>query len=418
VVKHSVKDMGMAGEGKRRAEWAEREMPVLRSIKERFEREQTLGGVTIAACLHVTAETANLAKTLAAGGANVALCASNPLSTQDDIAAHLVDCGISVFAVHGAENDEYYRHIQAALDFKPQITIDDGADLVALTHRERSELLTDILGGMEETTTGVIRLRAMSAEGKLRYPIIAVNDSDTKRLFDNRYGTGQSSWDGILRATNILLAGRVVAVVGYGWCGRGIATRARGLGAQTIVCEVDPIRSLEALMDGHRVTGLEEAVAAADVVVTATGNKHVIDAPHFKRMKDNAIIANAGHFNVEINIEALQADSTGAREVRHSVEEYAMKDGRKLYLLGEGRLINLAAAEGHPASVMDLSFANQALGCEFIKTRSAELEPGVHVLPRDIDQSIARLKLECMGVRLDELTDEQNRYLNSWEAGT
>ena len=417
-MKYSVKDMKLAPQGKLRAEWAEREMPVLRLIKARFEKEQPLKGVTIAACLHVTAETANLAKTVKAGGAEFILCASNPLSTQDDIAAHLVDYGIPVFAEHGAPNDLYFQHISASLDTKPQITIDDGADLVAMVHKDRTELLNDILGGMEETTTGVIRLRAMSKEGKLRYPIIAVNDSDTKHLFDNRYGTGQSSWDGILRATNILLTGRVVVVVGYGWCGRGIVTRAQGLGAQTIVCETDPVRALEAVMDGHRVMPLAEAAKHAEVVVTATGNKHVIDEKHIKNLKDGAMVANAGHFNIEINIDALKAASNSVRTVRNFVEEYAMKDGRKIYLLGEGRLINLTAAEGHPASVMDLSFANQALGCEYINKNSKNMKPDVHVLPADVDRSIARLKLEGMGVAIDTLTSDQAEYLDSWEVGT
>lgn len=417
-IKYDIKDAGLAEKGRLRTEWSEREMPVLNSVKERFTKDKPLDGVTIAACLHVTAETGNLMKTLQASGAKAILCASNPLSTQDDVAAHLVDVGIPVYAVHGADNTLYYEHISKTLDYKPELTIDDGADLVALLHTKRTELLENIRGGMEETTTGVIRLRALAKSGVLKYPIVAVNDSDTKHLFDNRYGTGQSTMDGILRATNILLAGKTVTVIGYGWCGRGISARASGMGAQTIVCEVDPIRSLEALMDGHRVMELEQAVKVSDIVVTATGNKHTVDAKHIAAAKDGLMIANSGHFNVEINIDALQAGAKSVSTVRESVEEYAMKDGRSLYLLGEGRLINLAAAEGHPASVMDLSFANQALACEYIYNNGPDMKSGVYRLPVEIDREIARLKLVESGVNFDTLTAEQQEYLESWEIGT
>ena len=415
---YDVKDMGLAELGARRAEWASREMKVLESIKQRFVKERPLEGVTIAGCLHVTSETANLATTLKAGGAEVVMCASNPLSTQDDIAAYLVKEGISTFAIHGADDDTYYRHINSALDAAPQVTIDDGADLVATLHKSRRDLLPNVVGGMEETTTGIIRLRAMSADGRLEYPIIAVNDSDTKHLFDNRYGTGQSTIDGILRATNILLAGRTVVVIGYGWCGRGISSRARGMGAHTIVTDVDPVKALEAVMDGHRVMPLLDAVKQADIVISATGNKHVIDEAHIMQLKDGACIANSGHFNVEINIGALESNSNSKRTVRTSVEEYSMKDGRLLFLLGQGRLINLAAAEGHPASVMDMSFANQALGSEYIHKNSSKLDPGVHNLPPAVDKMIASIKLESMKVKFDSLTEEQTKYLSSWEEGT
>ena len=415
---YDVKDMRLAELGARRAEWAGREMKVLESIKRRFIKERPLEGVTIAGSLHVTSETANLATTLKAGGAEVVICASNPLSTQDDIAAYLVKQGISTFAIHGADDDTYYRHISSTLDADPQVTIDDGADLVVILHKSRRDLLPNVVGGMEKTTTGIIRLRAMSADGRLEYPIIAVNDSDTKRLFDNRYGTGQSVIDGILRATNILLAGRTVVVIGYGWCGRGISSRARGMGAHTIVTDVDPVKALEAVMDGHRVMPLLEAVKQADIVVSATGNKHVIDEAHIMQLKDGACVANSGHFNVEINIGALEANSNSKRTVRENVEEYSMNDGRVLFLLGEGRLINLAAAEGTPASMMDMSFANQALGSEYIHKNSSKLDVGIHNLPSEVDRTIARIKLESMKVKFDSLTEEQTKYLSRWEEGT
>ena len=393
-------------------------MTVLRGIRERFEKTRPLDGIRIAACLHVTSETSNLAKALVAGGAELALCASNPLSTQDDIAAHLVADGISVYARNGEDSDTYYSHISDAVDTRPHLTIDDGADLVAMLHSDKRELLDSTLGGMEETTTGIIRLKALHAEGKLAYPIIAVNDAMTKHMFDNRYGTGQSTLDGIIRATNMLITGKSVVVIGYGWCGRGFADRARGLGAHTIVCEVDAVRALEAVMDGHRVMPLEQAATEGDIFLTVTGGLHAIDRHHFELMKSGAVVANSGHFNVEINIEALEELTEAKRTVRPFVEEHTLEDGRRINLLAEGRLVNLAAAEGHPPSVMDMSFANQALASEYIASNHASLEPGVHMLPPEIDVEIASLKLKSMGMGFDTLSPEQERYINSWEAGT
>jgi adenosylhomocysteinase len=419
TVEHDVKSLETATGGRYRIEWAEKEMPVLRAIRERFAKEKPLAGVRVAACLHVTTETANLMHTLQMGGADIVLCASNPLSTQDDVAASLVvHYEIPVYAIKGEDDQTYYAHLSAALDHKPHITMDDGCDLVSTIHKTRRELLEDIVGGTEETTTGVIRLRAMAKEGELAFPVIAVNDSNTKHMFDNRYGTGQSTIDGIVRATNILLAGRTVVVAGYGWCSRGIADRARGLGANVIVTEIDPMRALEALMDGFRVMPMEEAAAIGDVFVTATGDINVLDSHHFARMKSGAIMCNSGHFNVEINIKALRAMSgEEPRLVRPFVEEYRI-NGKSLYLLGEGRLINLAAAEGHPASVMDMSFANQALAAEYMIRHGKNMTPNVYTIPEDIDREIARLKLESMGVRIDTLTPEQSAYLNEWREGT
>jgi adenosylhomocysteinase len=419
TVEHDVKQLDLATGGRYRIEWAEQEMPVLRAIRQRFEAEKPLKGLRISACLHVTTETANLMHTLQIGGADVVLCASNPLSTQDDVAASLVaNYEIPVYAIKGEDNETYYEHIKAALDHKPHITMDDGADLVSVIHKQRRDLLTDIIGGTEETTTGVIRLRAMAKDKALAFPIIAVNDSNTKHLFDNRYGTGQSTMDGIIRATNILLAGRTVVVAGYGWCSRGIASRAAGLGANVIVTEVDPLRALEAVMDGYRVMPMSEAARVGDIFVTATGDKNVIDEHHMLVMKPGAILANSGHFNVEINIPALEKLNGGKpRLVRPFVEEYRV-DGKAIYLLGEGRLINLAAAEGHPASVMDMSFANQALGAEFMVKNGSSLAPEVYTIPESIDQEIARLKLEALGVQIDTLTPEQQEYLNQWQEGT
>lgn len=409
----------LAPEGVRRIEWAAREMPVLRLIRERFQREKPLRGIRMTACLHVTTETANLAITLRDGGAELRLCASNPLSTQDDVAAALVgEYGISVFAICGEDNETYYRHIHQALEHGPQLTMDDGADVVATLHKDRRDLLAGVVGGTEETTTGVIRLRAMAAAGALGYPIVAVNEADTKHLFDNRYGTGQSTVDGIIRATNVLLAGKTFVVAGYGWCGRGVASRARGLGAQVIVTEVDPVKALEAVMDGYRVMPMAEAAKVGDIFVTLTGDINVIDRQHLEAMKDGAILANSGHFDSEINLKALQALSEGKRSVRDSVEEYRLLDGRRLYLLGEGRLVNLAAAEGHPAAVMDMSFANQALGAEWIAQNAQRLEKRVYEIPREVDEEIARLKLHAMGIQIDYLTEEQQRYLSSWQEGT
>ena len=419
TVEHDVKSLDLAPGGRYRIEWAEQEMPVLRAIRERFEREKPLKGVRVSACLHVTTETANLMHTLQMGGADVVLCASNPLSTQDDVAASLVShFEIPVYAIKGESNDIYYDHIKAALDHQPHITMDDGADLVGTIHKSRRELIDTVIGGTEETTTGVIRLRAMAKDGALAFPVIAVNDSDTKHLFDNRYGTGQSTIDGIVRATNILLAGRTVVVAGYGWCSRGIASRARGMGAHVVVTEIEPMKALEAVMDGYQVMPMMEAAKVGDIFVTATGDINVIDVPHFERMKPGAIVANSGHFNVEINIPGLEKMSgKEPRLVRPFVQEY-MVDGRPIYLLGEGRLINLAAAEGHPASVMDMSFANQALGAEYMVKNAASLTPNVYVVPEEIDKEIARLKLEALGVQIDQLTPEQEHYLNQWEEGT
>ncbi len=414
-----VKDPSLAAEGVTRIQWAAREMPVLGQIQERFARERPLQGVRLSACLHVTTETANLALTLKAGGASLALCASNPLSTQDDVAAALAyHYGIPTFAIKGEDNETYYRHIHAALDHKPHITLDDGADLVSTLHRERVDLLSGVLGGTEETTTGVIRLRAMAKEGKLRYPIIAVNEADTKHLFDNRYGTGQSTLDGITRATNILWAGRKVVVCGYGWCGRGVASRARGMGAHVIVTEVNPVRALEAVMEGFSVMPMDQAARVGDVFITVTGGLKAIGRPHLEVMRDGAILANSGHFNVEIDIPALEEMSVQKRRVRAYVDEYLLKDNRRLYLLGEGRLINLAAAEGHPSSVMDMSFANQALSVEHLTRHGKALPPQVYPVPRELDAEVGRLKLQSMGVQIDTLNPEQKAYLESWESGT
>ncbi|MCL4236639.1 MAG: adenosylhomocysteinase [Anaerolineae bacterium] len=420
TVEHDVRDLGLATGGRYRIEWAERDMPVLRQIRERFERERPLDGVRVSACLHVTTETANLMRTLQAGGADVVLTASNPLSTQDDVAASLVShFEIPVFAIKGEDNATYYDHIKRALDHQPHMTMDDGADLVSELHKNRTELLEHVIGGTEETTTGVIRLRAMAKDGALKFPVIAVNDSLTKHLFDNRYGTGQSTIDGIIRATNVLLAGRTVVVGGYGWCSRGIAMRARGMGANVIVTEVDPLKALEAVMDGFRVMPMIEAAPIGDVFVTSTGDINVLDVHHFEAMKDGAIICNSGHFNVEINIPGLQKIAVGElRRVRPFVEQYTLRDGRAINLLADGRLINLAAAEGHPASVMDMSFANQSLGAEFMKQNASALENKVYTIPSEIDQEIARLKLESMNVAIDTLTEEQVRYLNQWQEGT
>ena len=416
--KYDIKDPALASEGKQRIEWAYREMPVVKLIRERFKAEQPLRGIRIAGCLHITTETANLALTLRDGGADVILCASNPLSTQDDVSAALVEYGIPVNAINGEDDTTYYRHINTALDHKPQLTIDDGADLVTILHTKRSELISNVMGGSEETTTGVIRLRSLEKAGKLKYPLIAVNDAQTKHLFDNRYGTGQSTIDGITRATNILWAGKKVVVCGYGWCGRGIATRAKGMGAQVIITEVEPLRGLEAAMDGHQVMTLQEAARIGNIFITVTGDKHVIDKAHLESMPDGAILANSGHFNVEINIPALESLAKDKRRIRTFVDEYNLVDGRRLYLLGEGRLINLAAAEGHPASVMDMSFANQALCMEHIVKNSGKLQPMVYPVPEEIDKQIARLKLKSMGIDIDTLTPEQQLYLDSWEEGT
>ena len=414
-----ILDADLAADGVRRIEWSAREMPVVRRIRERFSKEKPLTGLKIAACLHVTAETANLMLALRDGGAQVALCASNPLSTQDDVAAALVEeYGIPTFSIKGEDNETYYSHIRSALDQKPNITMDDGADLVAVLHSERTELLPNVVGGTEETTTGVIRLTSLAADGRLKYPIISVNDADTKHFFDNRYGTGQSTLDGITRATNILWAGKKVVVCGYGWCGRGFALRARGMGAHTIVTEVNAVRALEAAMDGHQVMTMAEAAEVGDIFVTVTGGMKAISAEHITAMKDGAVLANSGHFDVEIDLEAIEEMSDGKQTVRPYVDEYMMGDGRRLYLLGQGRLINLAAAEGHPSAVMDMSFANQALSVEYLAQNAHKLAPEVHSVPRDIDQEIGRLKLESMGIRIDSLNDEQERYLASWNIGT
>jgi adenosylhomocysteinase len=414
-----IKDGSLTPRGKGRIEWAAKEMPVLRLIRERFAKDVPLKGVRMSGCLHITTETANLAITLKAGGADLVLCASNPLSTQDDVAAALVnEYGIPTFAIKGEDEETYYRHLHAALDHHPNMTMDDGCDLVSTLHTARTELLPVIIGGMEETTTGVIRLRSMEKSGVLRFPILAVNESDTKHLFDNRYGTGQSVMDAIMRSTNILLAGRTVVVCGYGWCGRGVATRARGMGANVIVTEVDPTRALEALMDGYRVMPILEAAGLGDIFVTVTGDINVIDRQHLERMKDGALVANAGHFNDEINIPELERLAVEKRRVRDFVDEYTYSDGRRIHLLAEGRLVNLSAAEGHPASVMDMSFANQALGSEYMLKHAQEMQPHVYTLPAEIDKEIARLKLHAMGVRIDTLTPEQDKYLNSWESGT
>jgi adenosylhomocysteinase len=418
-VDYDVKDITLADQGKLKIEWAEASMPVLRLIKKRFKREQPLKGIRVTACLHVTTETANLMKTLQAGGAEIRLCASNPLSTQDDVAASLVqDDGIAVFAIKGEDNKTYYRHIQSAIEHQPQVTMDDGADVVSILHSKRKDLLKHVIGGTEETTTGVIRLRSMADRRVLRFPVISVNDADTKHLFDNRYGTGQSTMDGIIRATNRLICGSKVVIAGYGWCGRGIAMRAKGMGADVIVTEIDPVKGLEAVMDGFRVMPMEEAAMIGDFFVTVTGNLHVIRGEHFAQMKDGAIVCNSGHFNVEIDIPALEKQSRKRRIIRTGVEEFTLRDGRKVNLLGEGRLVNLATAEGHPSSVMDMSFANQALGAEYLVKNYKKLEKKVYPVPPVIDKEIARLKLAGMGVAMDKLTKEQEKYLASWEMGT
>ena len=414
-----IKNKELADGGRLRIEWAERDMPVLRLIKERFAKERPLDGVRVSCCMHVTTETANLMKTLQAGGADVVLVASNPLSTQDDVAASLVvHDEIPVYAIKGEDNVTYYKHLKAAIAHEPHMTMDDGCDLVSTIHRENRELLPNIIGGTEETTTGVIRLRAMAADKALNFPVFAVNDAMTKHFFDNRYGTGQSTMDGVIRATNALIAGKNFVVGGYGWCARGLAMRARGFGANVIVTEVDPMKALEAVMDGYRVIPMIEAAKIGDIFITLTGDINVVDKHHFEVMKDGALVGNSGHFNVEINIPALEEMAVSKRRVRPFVDEYVMEDGRRLHILGEGRLINLAAAEGHPASVMDMSFANQALAGEYMKKHASELEPNVYAVPEDIDREIARLKLEAMGVEIDVLTEEQEVYLNSWTEGT
>ena len=415
---YDIKDPSLAEAGRQRIEWAYREMPVVKLIRKRFSQEKPLKNVRIAGCLHITTETANLALTLQEGGADLILCASNPLSTQDDVAAALVEYGIPTNAIKGEDDETYYKHINTALDHKPQLTIDDGADLVSMIHTKRSDLIADVIGGAEETTTGIIRLRSMYQAGQLKYPIVAINDAQTKHFFDNRYGTGQSTLDGITRATNILWAGKKVVVCGYGWCGRGLAMRARGMGALVIVIEVEPVSALEAVMDGFQVMPLLEASKIGDIFITVTGDKNVIDKAHFQVMKDGAILANSGHFNAEINIPALEEMNKKKRTIRTYVEEYTLEDGRCLYLLGEGRLINLAAAEGHPASVMDMSFANQALCMEYMVQNRGKLDIKVHPVPEEIDNEVARLKLKAMGVAIDTLTAEQQKYLASWEEGT
>jgi adenosylhomocysteinase len=417
--RHDVRDLALAEEGMRRIAWADRQMPVLSAIRERFEREQPLAGYRISACLHVTTETANLMRTLKGGGADVVLCASNPLSTQDDVAAALVEnYDVAVYAIKGEDNDTYYRHIEAAVDHKPQLTMDDGADVIGVLHAHRREQLGDIIAGTEETTTGVIRLKALEADGALGFPIIAVNEARTKHLFDNRYGTGQSTIDGIIRATNVLLAGKKFVVCGYGWVGRGVGTRARGMGAHVIVTEVDPMRALEASMDGYEVLPMARAAEIGDIFCTATGDKHVVTRQHMERMKDGAILANTGHFNVEIDIPALRSLARETQMAREFVEEFTLADGRRLYLIADGRLVNLAAAEGHPALVMDMSFANQALAAEYAVANAASLERKVYNVPEEIDNEIARLKLATMGIDIDQLTEEQAKYLASWDEGT
>jgi adenosylhomocysteinase len=419
AIEHDIKDISLAPQGKKRIDWAEREMPVLRLIRERFGSEQPLKGVRLVACAHITTETANLARALQAGGADALLIASNPLSTQDDVAASLVaDCGIPVFAIKGESTDTYRRHVQTALEFGPDIIIDDGSDVVATMIKEKPELKNKIIGTTEETTTGIVRLQAMQAAGVLSFPSIAVNNAQTKHFFDNRYGTGQSTLDGVIRATNILLAGRTLVVVGYGWCGKGVALRGRGMGANVVVTEVDPIKAVEAVMDGFRVMPISAAASIGDIFITVTGNRHVIDRDHFAKMKDGAIVANSGHFDLELNLVALRELSDEPTDVRPFVQEYKKKDGKRIMVLGEGRLINLAAAEGHPASVMDMSFANQALSVEYLVKKKGQLDPGVHLLPPEVDQEIAGLKLKALGIGIDTLTAEQLEYMTSWETGT
>jgi len=417
--KGDVKDIGLADAGKRKIEWAQHQMPVLQQIRKRFIKEQPLKGIRVSACLHVTSETANLMIALRDGGADIVLCASNPLSTQDEVAASLNrDYNIPTYAIKGEDNDTYYSHLSTALDHKPQMTMDDGADLVTMLLTKRTDLVKNVIAGTEETTTGVIRLRAMAKDGTLKYPVIAVNDAQTKHFFDNRYGTGQSTLDGVIRATNLLLAGLKVVIAGYGWCGRGVAMRAKGLGADVIVTEIDPVKGIEAVMDRFRVMPMAEAAKEGDVFITVTGNKNVIRAEHFEQMKSGAVVCNSGHFNVEVDIPALERLSNGKREVRPLVDEYALKDGRRICLIGEGRLVNLATAEGHPASVMDMSFANQALSAEYLVKNSKDLKAQVYVVPEHLDKEIARLKLETMGHKLDKLTPEQEHYLASWQEGT
>ncbi len=417
-MKYDIKDLNLAAEGKLRIEWASRQMPVLKLIQARFSKEKPFSGIRISGCLHITTETANLAFALKAGGADLVLCASNPLSTQDDVAAALVKQGFPMFCITGEDNKTYYKHIIAALDHKPQLTIDDGADLVSTIHQEKTSLLPSVIGGTEETTTGVIRLKNMAKAKKLKYPVVAVNDAKTKHFFDNHYGTGQSTIDGITRATNILWSGNTVVVAGYGFCGRGVVRRASGMGARVIVCEIDPIIALEAAMDGFQVMPLLDAAGLGDVFITLTGNRHVLDKKHFARMKDGAIMANSGHFNVEINIPALEGLSKSKRRTRQFVDEYVLADGRRVYLLGEGRLINLTAAEGHPASVMDMSFANQALGLEYLVKNKGKLKPDVYPVPLELDNEVGRLKLKSMDISIDSLTREQQKYINSFEEGT
>ena len=418
-LKYDVKDLGLASEGIRRIEWSQKEMPVLGQIHKRFIKEKPLSGMRIGACLHVTTETAYLAKILKDGGAEVAMCASNPLSTQDDVAAALVaEYEIPTFSIRGEDNKTYYQHLSEICDFEPNMTMDDGADMVAMIHQERTSLIDNIIGGSEETTTGIIRLGSLASQNKLMYPVIAVNDADTKHLFDNRYGTGQSTLDGITRATNILWAGKTVVVAGYGWCGKGIAQRADGMGSHVIVTEVDPVRALEAVMDGYRVMKMEDAAKIGDVFITVTGGMNAVGIDAIKNLKSGAIIANSGHFNVEIDIESLEKESDSSKQILNSVKQYTLYDGRQIFLLGEGRLINLAAAEGHPSGVMDLSFAGQALAAEFIKNNNSQLSNSVHSLPTELDKEIARLKLQGMSVDIDVLSEEQEKYLNSWDIGT
>ena len=417
--KGDVKDISLADAGKRKIEWSQQQMPVLQIIRKRFIKEQPLRGLRVSACLHVTSETANLMIALRDGGAEIVLCASNPLSTQDEVAASLNrDYNIPTYAIKGEDNETYYSHLRAALDHKPQMTMDDGADLVTMLLTKRPEQVKDVIAGTEETTTGVIRLRAMAKDGTLKYPVIAVNDAQTKHFFDNRYGTGQSTLDGVIRATNLLLAGLKVVIAGYGWCGRGVAMRAKGHGADVIITEIDPVKGIEAVMDGFRVLPMVDAAKEGDVFITVTGNKNVIRAEHFEHMKSGAVVCNSGHFNVEIDIPALERLSSGKREVRPLVDEYQLKDGRRICLIGEGRLVNLATAEGHPASVMDMSFANQALSAEYLVKHAKDLKPQVYVVPEDLDKEIAKMKLESMGHKLDKLTPEQEHYLASWQEGT
>jgi adenosylhomocysteinase len=418
-VKHDVKDLSLAAMGKQRIEWAGREMPVLRQIQERFSQEKPLAGIRLVACCHVTTETAHLAIALKHAGADALLIASNPLSTQDDVAASLVaDYGISVFAIKGEDNATYHRHVRTALDHRPNIIIDDGSDVVATLIQERQNQIPDLIGSTEETTTGIVRLRAMLRDGVLTFPAINVNDAETKHFFDNRYGTGQSTLDGIIRATNILLAGKAVVVAGYGWCGKGTAMRARGMGANVIVTEIDPVKAIEAAMDGFRVLPMSLAAAQGDIFITVTGNKHVIRKEHFEVMRDGAIVCNSGHFDIEIDLKSLKEMASGVKTVRNFTEEYRLKNGKSVVVLGEGRLVNLAAAEGHPSAVMDMSFANQALACEYLVKNKGSLEPGIHSIPTELDQEIARLKLQAMGIAIDSLTAEQTEYINSWTMGT